>query len=216
MKPQADRHRHLAKQPRMRIVHRVEQLIDKRHFVAGIDVAVRSQRANVIEIQNADRGGVCLDQESHGHPAANQQNRGDEADQKTRHLLQPENSQHLAARQRSRIARVHHQRRSMPVQPSPERRNQPTKRSQHEKPHHRQNRDDQRLGQIDHDLPGTCRSQRKILAVIVRAKMLPHVMINMRIVHKRRHQKRNAAKQIPDDAKRDESAVAKVSEFVNK
>ena len=32
VKPQADRHRHLAQQPRIRIVHRVEQLIDKGHF----------------------------------------------------------------------------------------------------------------------------------------------------------------------------------------
>ena len=119
VKPQADRHRHLAQQSRIRVVHRVEQLIDKGHLAAGIDVAVRSQGANVIEIQNADGGGVSLNQESQRHPAANEQNRRDEANQKASRLLQPENTQHFAAGQRSRITGVHHQRRSMPVQPSP-------------------------------------------------------------------------------------------------
>ena len=68
---------------------------------------------------------------------------------------------------------------------------------------------------IGYDLPWAGRSQRQIFAVIVSSKMLSHVMIDMRIVHERRHQKRNAAEQIPDNAKRDERAVAKVRELVN-
>src|ERR1700730_17855114 len=56
--------------------------------------------------------------------------------------------------------------------------------------------------------------QRQILAVLLRAKLLAAMMVQMGVISERREQQRNSAEQIPHDAKNAERTAAEMDDLV--
>ena len=90
----------------------------------------------------------------------------------------------------------------------------PRERRQNQEPDHGKNRNHERLAEINQDVPGRLRGQRQVFAILLRAKMLSHVVIDMRVIHEGRHQKRNADQQVPHDAKHAKRIAAHMYQLV--
>jgi len=64
-------------------------------------------------------------------------------------------------------------------------------------------------------MPDRLTGERQVLAVCIGAVMFAAMMVEVRVINKRRYQKRNATQQIPNEAKQSELAVTDVDQLVD-
>ena len=176
-----------------RVIHRIDQLIDERHFAPVVHKPMRPQRAHGIEKHDHETGQIGLHQESHRQDAApdrkrqpwdcarpqssDQEHGNRRTKQKAAKFLNPPDPEHVAGRQRPNVRRIHHQRRKPSMDQSPHRRDEPRQRRQKQKSQHHDPRNEKLLRQIKQNMPRRLLAERQIFAIRFRAVKLATMVV---------------------------------------
>ncbi len=182
------------------VIQRVQELAGRAHRFAQGPVMMGGQQAQAVHEQDEGYDEVQLQHQRHRDDAAEEAGRDQDQIKESGQFLPPPLGGLLIRRKIAHVGQVDHQGRGPGVGPLPQGPAEPAQRREDEEPHDEElGRHEAEPGKDQNPHPGSG-SPAAIFSVPCRAVTAEMVIVVAR-VDKTRNQQRNAAEQIPDEAK---------------